>query len=100
MGTLADAAYEMLKTKGIPIQVPTTVTTVDPAIAKRLRLIAKKYVELETERDEMIILAHQQGASLREIAAVAGMSHVGIKKLLGRHLHPDGQRRLDEELPD
>lgn len=78
----------------------TTVPSVDPAIARRLRAIAIRSVQLERERDELVIQAHEAGASLREIAAVAGMSHVGIKKLLGRHLHPDGQRRLDEELPD
>lgn len=86
MGTLEDTA--------------TTVTTMDPAIAKRLVAIAVRSVQLDQERDELIIKAHQEGASLREIAAVAGMTHTGIKKLLGRHLHPDGQRRLDEELPD
>lgn len=85
---------------GTATDLTTTVLAMDPAIARRLQAIAVTSARLEQERDELVIKAHQEGASLREIAAVAGMTHTGIKKLLGRHLHPDGQRRLDEELPD
>lgn len=74
------------------VVIPSTV--MDPAIARRLRAIANKLGELDAERAELILQARADGASLREIAEVAGMSHVGIKKLIGRHLHP----RLLEEL--
>lgn len=35
-------------------------------------------------RDDAIAIAHRQGASLREIAAVTELSHVGVKKILDR----------------
>lgn len=60
-------------------------TAMDPTIERRLRAIAKKLGELDAERAELILRARVDGASLREIAEAAGMSHVGIKKLIGRH---------------
>lgn len=75
----------------------TTVTTMDPATARRLRAIANRLNELDAERAQLILQAHAEGASLREIGEVAGMSHVGIKKLLTRHLHPDRIREIDED---
>lgn len=77
-----------------------TLEGLDPAIAKRLEAIILRLQQLEDERDQLILRAREEGASLREIAQHAGMTHVGIKKLIGRHLHPDWQRALNEELPD
>jgi hypothetical protein len=74
---------------GTPTVDALTIPPMDPAISKRLLAIAKKLDDLDEERAQLIIEAREAGASLREIAAVAGMSHVGIKKLLGRHLHPN-----------
>lgn len=79
----------------------TTVPQVlDPELAKRLERVVLRLQQLEGERDQLILEARDAGASLREIAAHAGMSHVGIKKLIGRHLHPDLLRQMDRELPD
>lgn len=72
-------------------------TAVDPEIARRLRAIAKKLGELDAERATLILSARAQGASLREIAEVAGMSHVGIQKLIGRHLHPRFYEDIDRD---
>lgn len=62
-----------------------TLPIMDPAIARRLRAIANRLLELDAERTELILQARADGASLREIAEVAGMSHVGIMKLIDRH---------------
>lgn len=35
-----------------------------------------------TERDRLIIEAHQAGATLREIAAAAGITHVAVHKII------------------
>jgi DNA-directed RNA polymerase specialized sigma24 family protein len=65
-----------------------TVAPVDPVLARRLDAIVRKLQDLEEERDQLILRAREEGASLREIAEHGGMTHVGIKKLIGRHLHP------------
>lgn len=75
----------------------SNVPSMDPDLERRLKATARRLGELGDLRDQLIIQAHEKGASLREIAAVAGLSHVGVKKLLGRHLHPDRIRELDEE---
>ncbi len=76
------------------------VVSFDPVLAKRLASVVRRLQELEDERDQLILKAREEGASLREIAQQAGMSHVGIKKLIGRHLHPRIIKAMDEELPD
>lgn len=77
-----------------------TFDAMDPVLAKRLATVVRRLQELGDERDQLILEARDQGASLREIADLAGMSHVGIKKLIGRHLHPVVLEQMDEELPD
>lgn len=77
-----------------------TVLEMDPELAKRLDAIVLRLTKLDQERAMLILQAREQGASLREIAAHAGMTHVGIKKLIGRHLHPDVLAAMDRELPD
>lgn len=74
----------------------SSVPPMDPDLERRLKATARRLDELGDLRDQLIIQAHQEGASLREIAAVARMSHVGVKKLLGRHLHPDRIAELDD----
>lgn len=61
----------------------------DPATARRIRRAVKKRAEVDAERDAAILDARAEGATLREIAEVAGMSPMGVKKLLDR-LRPDG----------
>lgn len=80
------------------ISVP--IVSFDPVLAKRLERVVIRLQQLEDERDQIILQAREAGASLREIAEKAGMSHVGIKKLIGRHLHPRVLQAMDEELPD
>lgn len=77
-----------------------TVPDMDPELAKRLDAIVLRLQKLDDERAQLILQAREQGASLREIAAHAGMTHVGIKKLIGRHLHPRVLEQMDRELPD
>lgn len=56
----------------------------DTDLAKRLeRATAKVERDIE-DRDRLIILAFVRGASLREIADVTSMTHVGVKKLIDR----------------
>lgn len=73
---------------------------VDPALQRRLDRVIADIEKLTAERDQLVIQAREGGASLREIAAHAGMTHVGVKKLLGRHLTPQLQADMDDELPD
>lgn len=77
-----------------------TVLDMDPELARRLDAIVLRLQKLDAERAQLILQAREQGASLREIAAHAGMTHVGIKKLIGRHLHPKVLEEMDRELPD
>lgn len=62
----------------------TRVAPVDPALSSRLRRAVRQGEFWLRERDGLIIEAHEAGASLREIAAVAGLSHVGVKKIIDR----------------
>lgn len=62
----------------------STIVAVDPTLQRRMDQVVKKITELTDERDQLVLQAREAGASLREIAAHAGMSHVGIKKLIGR----------------
>ena len=56
----------------------------DARLARRLAKLAGKVETSIAERDEAIAEAVASGASLREIAAVAGMSHVTVKNILDR----------------
>lgn len=79
------------------------VSPVDEELEKQLKRIEHLVLRLgriEDDRDQAILDAREMGASLREIAAAAGMSHVGIKKLITRHLHPRVIEQIDRELPD
>jgi DNA-directed RNA polymerase specialized sigma24 family protein len=64
--------------------VSVSTVAFDPVLAKRLAAVVRKLQDMEDERDQLILKAREEGASLREIAQQAGMSHVGIKKLIGR----------------
>lgn len=77
-----------------------TLLPVDPALQRRLDTVVRRIDELTAERDQLVLQARDEGASLREIAAHAGMTHVGVKKLIGRHLHPVLLEAMDQELPD
>jgi hypothetical protein len=53
-----------------------------------LELLARataKRTKATTEWSDAIMEAYFDGASLREMAAAAGMTHVGVKRLIERH---------------
>ena len=52
--------------------------------ARELKAAARKADEWRTKRDHLIRDARDEGASLREIAALVGMSHAGVLKVLSR----------------
>ena len=47
-----------------------------PATRKRLKAASVE------ERNKAICDAHAEGASLREIAAVVGLTHAGVRKII------------------
>ncbi len=60
----------------------------DVDLAKRLERATSKVERDIEERDRLILLAYARGASLRDIADVTGLTHVGVKKLIDR-VQPD-----------
>lgn len=67
-------------------RTPTNVLLVpiDPALAKRVRAVAQAAERKRQERDQLILEAHEAGASLREIGELVGLSHVGVMKIVNR----------------
>lgn len=49
-----------------------------------LHAVADNLVALTSSRDELVLRLHREGVSLRVIAEAAGMSHVGVKKMVER----------------
>lgn len=65
-----------------------TPVTIDPDLAKRLRENRKAIADVEhvqtqlvNERDEMIRRAVADGASLREVATLVGISHTQVANI-------------------
>ncbi len=56
----------------------------DPDVAKRLAKAARRAEEFTQERNGLIIEASKNGASLREIASHARISHIGVKKIVDK----------------
>lgn len=52
---------------------------VDPEVAKALKTAGRKVADWTTERDRLVRLAVEQGGSLREVGALAGVSHTAVK---------------------
>lgn len=75
-----------------------TLRLVDKELEKRLLALSQRIARDAEERNQLILRARAEGASLRDIANVSGMSHTGIKKLISRHLHPKHIAELDQEL--
>lgn len=57
---------------------------IDKTTAVRLATAARQITDWTGKRDALIIEASQAGASLRDIAAHAGITHVGVKKIIDR----------------
>jgi DNA invertase Pin-like site-specific DNA recombinase len=55
-----------------------------PSTAKDLASWAKRAREATARRDELIRQMRADGASLRAIAEVAGLSHMAISKIVNR----------------
>lgn len=60
----------------------------EPDLAKQLARTVGNIDKNNLERERLIIVAYVGGASLRDIANHAGMTHVGVKKLIEREM-PD-----------
>lgn len=54
------------------------------ARARAIRKAADQLAAATEERNRLIVAAHNDGASLREIAEHAGITHVGVKKITER----------------
>jgi len=48
------------------------------------RQAKQRQAEWATRRDKAIKIAHDEGATLREIGEATGLTHVGVKKVLDR----------------
>lgn len=53
-----------------------------PATRERLRAASS------SERNRAIIDAHNEGASLREIAVEVGMTHAGVRRIIHKESKP------------
>lgn len=63
----------------------TVLAMLDRAVARQLHRAAVKIEQGTSERDRLIVQAHQAGASLREIAEHAHISHVAVLKIIRKH---------------
>ena len=50
--------------------------------ARALSRVARRLYDAKAERDRLIVQASAEGASSREIAEVAGITHAGVQKVL------------------
>jgi DNA-binding NarL/FixJ family response regulator len=62
----------------------TTDDTTQTNMLKLVRYAAKNADVATTKRDAAIREAHRAGASLREIAAESGVSHMSVKRIVER----------------
>ena len=58
--------------------------TTQTNLLKLVRYAARAADVAETKRDAAIREAHRAGASLREIAAESGISHMSVKRIVER----------------
>jgi DNA-binding NarL/FixJ family response regulator len=65
--------------------IATIPAMLDRALARRLRRTADQIATATADRERLIVEAHRAGASLREIAEHAGITHVAVMKLIRRH---------------
>jgi hypothetical protein len=69
----------------VPPVATVPAVPVDPALAKRLRLCARKIDEWHAERNRLIVQALEEGGKLQEVADLVGLSDVGVMKIRDRH---------------
>lgn len=68
----------------------------DPETRKKLSRVSQTAVRSTKERDDLIADAYRQGASMREIGRIVGMTHPGIRSILIRDGIYDPSRTDDE----
>lgn len=61
------------------MSAPATVPTMDAEQADRIRRISERRAKLDDQWRAEIAAAVAAGASLREVAEVAGVSHTAVK---------------------
>ncbi len=75
---------------------PATIPAMlDPKLARSIRRAADQASTATLERDRLIVEASRAGASLREIAEHAGISHVAVMKIIRRD-DPRNQGERDD----
>lgn len=62
----------------------TSDRMIDKTTAAKLATAATNASKWLAARDALIFQAHEAGASLRDIAAHAGITHVGVMKVINR----------------
>lgn len=62
----------------------TTLRPVDPVVRKKLSKVSRLAADKTVERDKLIAYAFLNGASMREIGRVVGMTHPGVRSILIR----------------
>jgi len=65
-----------------------------PTAAARVRAARRQIAEATARRDQAMRDMRAEGATLREIADEAGLTHTGVRKILGRD--DDGSVAPDE----
>lgn len=60
------------------------LVTITRDVARRLSAAARKQREWTERRNEAIVQAHADGASLREIAEQVGLAHSAVAKIVKR----------------
>lgn len=58
--------------------------SVESDLARRLRRAARQIEQATDERDRLILEAVAAGGSLREVAALVGLTHAGVKDIVRR----------------
>jgi hypothetical protein len=68
------------------MSAPATVSdvAVDPDLARRLTTAGRKAEEWKDRRDDLIREAARNGGTLREIAALVGLSNPGVLRVIRR----------------
>jgi len=61
-----------------------TSVPITPDTARELSRAAKQMHSFRARRDQLIVQAHAEGAGLREIARVAGLTHRAVAKIIER----------------
>jgi DNA-directed RNA polymerase specialized sigma subunit len=69
----------------VTVNSATVLAMLDKAVARQLRRAANQIAEGLAERDRLIVEAHQAGATQREIAEHAGITHVAVHKIIHRN---------------